>query len=72
MTTICSNVHRHRRTIYILIWIFTCMIQPSTLDNLLEDQALFDGELVKNVGEIVGISGGALLEERDEMALERG
>lgn len=48
------------------------MIQPSTLDNLLEDQALFDGELVKNVGEIVGISGGALLEERDEMALERG
>lgn len=55
---------------YILIWIFPCSARPSTFDNLLENQALFDGEPVKDAGEVICVSGGTLLEERDEVALE--
>jgi hypothetical protein len=39
---------------------------------LLQDQALFDGQLVKNVREVVGVSGSTLLEERDQMGLGYG
>jgi hypothetical protein len=47
-------------------------VQPSTLNGLLQDQILFNGELIKNAREVVGISGSALLEECNEMGLECG